>query len=194
MGLKNTFINTSIMKSINFLLLVVISLIITSCEFSSSERAHYKKLIAENDSLRKALEPYDKQREEIISNSKGLILNGKISIQSIETGFYVSYSGGIFRPIIAMKFVNISGRDIKESVQIKGIFIDNKTGEQLDDDSAYLISYGDLFINGANKQIKLECSLGWNFLSEQDVSVRLYINDNILQTMKIKNEEFYGRI
>lgn len=182
------------MKSINFLLLVVISLIITSCEFSSSERAHYKKLITENDSLRKALEPYDKQREEIISNSKGLILNGKISIQSIETGFYVSYSGGIFRPTIAMKFVNISGRDIKESVQIKGIFIDNKTGEQLDDDSAYLISYGDLFINGANKQIKLECSLGWYFLSDQDVSVRLYINDNILQTMKIKNEEFYGRI
>lgn len=182
------------MKILKFLIIASITLFLYSCNLSSGERANYMKLQKENDSLRKVLAPYDKQREENISNSSGLILNGKISIQAIETGYVASYYGGIFCPTVSMKFLNIAGSDLKETIKIKGIFIDNKTGEQLDDDYAYVINYGDIFLSGANKQIKIECSVGWYIIGNQDVSVKLYVNDKILQTMKIKNEEYYGRI
>jgi len=43
-------------------------------------------------------------------------------------------------------------------------------------------------------QIQIRSSVGWHYLSEQDVSVKLYINDKYLKTVKIDNREFDGII
>ena len=75
---------------------------------------------------------------------------------------------------------------------LRGTILDNKTGEQIADDYSYVRT----FIQDATMQIRMWSSTGFSIsiINDKDVSVRLYVNDKYLQTVKIQNVEFDGEV
>jgi len=135
---------------------------------------------------------YEKRAIERKYNEAGQsILYGKIQIEKISTGFLHRYSD-IFAPCIALKIKNISNGELRENIKISSVFLDNKTGEQIADDYSYVRT----FIQDATMQIRMWSSTGFSIstINDKDISVRLYVNDKYLQTIKIQNIEFDGDV
>lgn len=189
------------------ILVMLFAIIITSCQNNNKpqdvkETPEYRQLLAENDSLKKMLEPIINQQQKEKANSKGIVYNGKISIIKIETGFDPYHnSSNLWLPCVAIKFKNISSQDISKLILVSAIFIDNSKGEQIGSSEISLVSSSDMFISGTTKQINLSSSIGWYAVQNQDVSVKIYMEDysnnskkELVQTLKISNAEFDGMI
>lgn len=155
------------------------------------ENQNLKQEIA---NLRETLRPYLEQQEKEKKNSKGLIYNDQISMTKIETGFNPYNSQGLWLPTVSIMFKNISSRDITKHIKITVIFINNLKGEQIDTDFQYLITPSKIFISGTTQQLSFKSSVGWYLIKDQDVTARIYVDDELVQTVKVANREFTGMI
>lgn len=187
------------MKVIFICTIILIALSNLSCDSKSvskdiTETPEYKQLLAENDSLKRLLDPDNPQSQE--QNDKDqLLYNKRISIIEIKTGFNpYNNSEGLWLPCVAIKFKNVSKRDIKEMINISVIFIDNSSNEQIGTGNDFLALSNDYFLSGASKQCNFSSSIGWNGVNDQDVTAKIYFNDELIKTLKVDNMEFDGRI
>jgi len=164
------------------------------------------ELLAENEMLKENLLQYESEQaeknriekerlEKLRKTSQGLILNDKVQVVTVKTGFdpYHNYDN-LWLPTIAIMFQNISERDIIDFIKVRAVFIDNKTGEQIAEDHLYLCTSSRPFVSGTKKQISLKSSVGWYAVKNQNVSVKISIEDDAFKTYKVKNAEFDGRI
>lgn len=185
-----------------------LGLILASISSCSPNNDQQEQLSAENESLkienqnlkqeivalRETLKPYLEQQEKEKKDSKGLIYNDQISITKIETGYNPYNSQRLWLPTVSIMFKNISNRDITKSLKITVIFIDNLKGEQIDTDYQYLISSSKIFISGTTQQLSFRSSAGWYWTKGLDVTARIYVDDELVQTIKVINREFTGTI
>lgn len=188
------------MNKILIIGLMLLAIAITSCQNKLKpqdvkETPEYKQLLAENDSLKKMLAPIINQQQREKANSKGLVFNGKISIVKIETGFDPYHnSSNLWLPCVAIKFKNISNQDINDFIKVTTIFIDNSEGEQIGTDYSYLTTESKMLINGTTKQMKFSSSTGWYAVQNQNVTAKIYVDDELVKTLKVENREFDGMI
>lgn len=179
---------------------MLLAITISSCKSNFKPQdvkktPEYKKLLAENDSLKKILEPITNQNHNESTKSNTVINNGKISIVKIETGYDPYHNtSNLWLPCIAIKFKNISNQDINDDIKITTIFIDNTEGEQIGSDFNYLSTNSEIFISGTTKQLTFSCYTGWYAIQNQDVKAKIYVNDKHIETLNIINREFDGMI
>lgn len=123
-------------------------------------------------------------------------LEQQISIVKVVTGFDPNNSDNLWLPCLVIEFKNISSADIRSDIKVSAIFVDNNKDEQMSSDFQFLSSdFGsDLFLSGTKKQIKLNCTIGWYALQNQNVSAKIYLNDSLVRTVKIDDQEFDGMI
>jgi hypothetical protein len=164
------------------------------------------ELLAENKMLKENLSKYENEKAEEIQAEKerleklkkasqGLILNDKIQVVTVKTGFDPYHNtDNLWLPAITLMFKNISKGDINDFIKVRAVFIDNSSGEQLAEDYEYLCTSSRPLISGTKKQITLQSSVGWYAVQNQNVSVKISIEDDPFKTYKIKNTEFRGRI
>lgn len=120
---------------------------------------------------------------------------GKLKVVEVQTGFNpYANSDGLFLPCVAIKFENTSKDDIKDYIKVNAVFIDNKTKEQIDTQFKTLTSEINPLTRGTFKQIKLESSTGWAAIQNQDVIVNIYLEGELIKSLKVVNMEFDGRI
>jgi hypothetical protein len=116
-------------------------------------------------------------------------------VVNFETGFDPYHnSDGLWLPAIAIMFKNVSNEDISEIVEVKAIFINNTTAEQISEASTLLSASSKPFLTGTKKQITLQSSVGWTAVQDQNVSVKIMIENRKYKSFKISNQEFNGRI
>ena len=164
------------------------------------------ELLNENKTLKEELSKFEKEKaaaieaekeriEKLRKVSQGLILNDKVQIVTAQTGFDPYHNtDNLWLPAITLMFKNISNDDITDFIEIRAVFIDNSSGEQLSEDFDFLCTNSRPLVSGTKKQITLESSVGWYFVKNQNVSVKISINKEPFKTYKIINREFRGRI
>lgn len=183
------------MKTKHLKLFVVLILSFFSCQNVQQTSAEYTKLLVENDSLKKILEPFVKEQQKAKANSNGLAYDGQISIDKIETGFDPYHnSSDLWLPCVAIKFKNISNRDINDYVKVTAIFIDNSNAEQIGTEFIFLATPDKLLLSGTTKQITLSSSIGWSAVQNQSVTAKIYVNNELIKTLNIEKREFDGMI
>ena len=186
------------MKKINFSGIIMIIFIISSCENFSLQNVkdtpEYKKLLKENDSLKKVLDPNYENQETEMANSEAVLYNDNISIVKIETGFDPYKQNNLWLPCIAIKFKNISNNDINDFLKVSTIFINNSTNEQIGSDVDFLTSRSDILTSGTTKQLKFHASIGWYGISSQDITAKIYFEGELIKTLKVDVREFDGLI
>jgi hypothetical protein len=172
---------------------------------SPKDRETITTLQIENDSLKNLLTKYqehdlqNKQKNKDAfdkekKNSLGLVLNDQIKVVKMDSGFDPYNDDHLWLPEVTIMFKNITDKNIKALVEVKAIFINNTSGEQLGEAMDYLCSDSRPFIKGTQKQISLKSSVGWTAGVSHNVSVIIYVGDDEFKTVKIKNKEFSGRI
>ena len=120
-----------------------------------------------------------------------------LGLEQIEckTGFYIAYSSSC-TPIVIMKWKNFSNSSISRTIMVKGVFIDNKKGEELSKWSHYFQSYSDAPLqSGLSRQFYLKSWVSYSsvkVLVDADISCQIYINDQLYKTIKIENKELYS--
>lgn len=118
-----------------------------------------------------------------------------ISIVKIETGYDPEHNtSNLWLPCIAIKFKNISDRDINDYMKITAIFIDNSNEEQIGTEYVYLATPDKILLSGTSKQISLTCSIGWYAIQNQSVTAKIYMNKDLVRTVEIEKREFEGMI
>lgn len=184
---------------VKILILPIIILMMSSCtdqerfEFLERENVDLLKensvLISENDSLYRVLN-YLFQNNLIKELPKQTgILNGRIEIVNIETGFDPYNIDRIWLPCVTISFKNTSDNDIDELVSSKAVFIDNKTGEQIGSGNG-VISGSIPLVSGAIKRVVLKSDVGWGALFEDlNVSAHIYVKGERVRTIRIENVE-----
>lgn len=206
------------MKTSNILIFVVLCTVI-SCTNPADKKKIKKletkvavlnsltsELLAENDMLKENLSEYENEKagaikaekerlEKLKKASQGLILDDKIQVVTVKTGFDPYHNtDNLWLPAITLMFKNISKGDINDFIEVRAVFINNTSGEQLAEDYEYLCTNSRPLITGTKKQITLQSSVGWYAVQNQNVSVKISIEDDPFKTYKIKNREFRGRI
>ncbi len=164
------------------------------------------ELLTENEMLKENLSKYENEKakevrvekerlEKLKKASQGLILNDKVQVVTIKTGFDPYHNkDNLWLPAITLMFKNISKGDINEFIKVRAVFINNSSGEQLAEDYEYLCTGSRPLVSGVKKQITLQSSVGWYAVQNQNASVKISIEDDAFKTYKIKNREFRGRI
>ena len=164
------------------------------------------ELLIENEELKKSLTKYEDEKsktlneenvrlEKLKETSQGLILNNKVQVVKVVTGFDPYHNqDNLWLPSIALMFNNISESDINDFIKVRAVFIDNSSGEQIAEDYEYLCTNSRPLTKGVKKQITLHSSFGWYAVQNQNVSVKISIEDEPFKTFKINNTEFSGRI
>ncbi len=123
-----------------------------------------------------------------------LLSKYKLELSRAKTGYIHSNYDALFLPAITLEFRNISNLDLTDRIVIKFVFINNKKSEQLYESTVvYCEKYRPL-VGGLVKQVAIRSGIGWMSVQNQNVSVRLYINDDFWKQYKIKNIEYLGRI
>ena len=97
-------------------------------------------------------------------------------------------------PCVAIKFENISNNDIKEYIKVSAIFIDNNKNEQIGSDLAFLASSSESLLSHTSKQLSLTSGSGWAYFVNKSVTVKIYVGDEFVKSLKISNNEFDGTI
>lgn len=110
-----------------------------------------------------------------------------VELSKVGTGF--NGSGNLFQPRIAMKWENISGASIKESIDVEVVFIDNSKNEELSRSSKHLhLSWDAPMKPNVSKQFYLTCSVGWAALQgEKNIIGEIYVNKVLYKKVKIRN-------
>lgn len=164
------------------------------------------ELISENENLKRNLLIYEDEKaretkeekarlEKLKKVSQGLVLDDKVQVVTVKTGYDPYHNmDNLFLPAITLMFKNISNSDISDYIKVRAVFINNTSGEQIAEDYEYLCTNSAPLIAGIKKQITLQSSVGWYALRNQNVSVKISIEDDPFKTYKIKNREYRGRI
>lgn len=188
-----------------FLLLLIV---MCSCNSQNSElktpnlqaeldslKNNNKILTYKNDSLREALNKIKKEfgLDKQSTDESDILLKYKLALTRVKTGYFVSEYENLFLPAITLEFKNLSQNDSKDKVLLDAYFVDNKTGEQLSKDFNFLIDSYKILMGGLTKQVTLKSKIGWNAIQTQNISVRLYINNQFFKQYKIENTDYYGR-
>lgn len=175
---------------------IAITLCISKSKQHNIKETHeYRQLLAENDSLKKLLKPIIEQQQEDEANSLGLIMNGKISIVQIETGYDPYHNNSnLWLPCVTIKFKNISNQNITDFKQITAVFIDNSKGEQIGSSTEYLSAKPSVFVSGTSKQINFYSSTGWYAIPDHDIIAKIFIGEELITTYNIEKKEFDGLI
>jgi hypothetical protein len=183
----NLFISFADMKKkkvsigINFILFC---LLLHSCQ--NVQNSDYIRLVIENDSLKKELaKSIPKQKKEVVNNESDSLIK-KIVIVKIATGYDPKLVSSNFSPCVSIKFKNLSNNDIKENVKVTAIFIDNDKGEQFGTKTKYFISPSEPLLSNMTKHVGLICPVGMTCCMDNfNISVKVYVNDNLIQTLKV---------
>lgn len=165
-------------------------------KFDSLQK-EYIILAYKNDSLRKALNIIKKEfglDKQVTDESDNLLSKYKLALTRVKTGYVVSNYETLFLPSITVEIKNLSQNDLRESITFKAIFIDNSNGEQLSNEIKWFCSSSSPFLGGLTSQFTLSSSIGWTAIINQNVSVRLYLNDELIKQYKVAKEEYFGRI
>jgi hypothetical protein len=128
-----------------------------------------------------------------MANDKPNILK-RIKLVEYKTGYYeykdVNALQVLYQPMIIMKWKNISNAPIEESVEVKGVFISK--GEEWGTDFSYLQSSSDAPLQPSIiRQCYINSNVGYTSvysIYDSDISCQIYINDQLYQTFKIKNQ------
>jgi len=130
--------------------------------------------------------------EEEKKNPKPEYILMRLGLEEVEckTGFYIS---DLCTPIVIIKWKNASSEPISGSIEVKGIFIDNKKGEELYTDTNFFrYSMDPPLQSGLSKQFSLKSGIGYTsvaILADADISCQIYVENELYKTIKIKNEE-----
>lgn len=155
-----------------------------------------KILAQKNDSLTSVLSSFKKKNgldKQINDESDKVLLKYKLALTRAKTGYFVSDYENLFLPAITLEFKNLSQDDSKDDVLLDVYFINNKTGEQFSTDYNFFIDSHKILMGGLTKQVTLKSKIGWNAIQTQNISVRLYINNQFFKQYKIENTEYHGR-
>jgi len=107
----------------------------------------------------------------------------KLGLEEVEC-YSGRFTNNDFVPIVIIKFKNASNKPITESINIKGVFIDNEKGEVLYEDNSGYLSATSLQPGLTNK-VRLIDNVGVNPSLDADISCQIYINDQLYKTVKI---------
>jgi hypothetical protein len=119
-----------------------------------------------------------------------------LELVAYKTGFYkyvdLNNYQILFQPIVIMKWKNISNVPFSKKMEIRGIFINNKTSEEWDTSHAYFQSSLDSPLQpGISRQTNVKSNTGYTSswsIDEADISCDIYINDQFYKSIKIKND------
>jgi hypothetical protein len=103
-------------------------------------------------------------------------------------------SDGLFLPAITIEFKNNSSEDLNTQVELKYVFINKKTSEQIYENTRIFAASYLTLVGGLTKQITESSDMGWYALKDQEVSVRIYVNDTFWKEFSIENSTYEGRI
>jgi hypothetical protein len=115
-----------------------------------------------------------------------------LTLTKIKTGYIAPEFDQSFYPAVTVELKNISSNDITESNTFSFAFINNKTGEQLYTNIKIFTSDNDILVFGLKKKVTMQSFIGWGAIKNQDISVRLYLNNQFLLQCKIDNREYDG--
>lgn len=165
-------------------------------EFDSLKSTN-ETLVLKNDSLMNALNTIKKKYgldKPVNNESDKLLLNFKLGLTKVKTGYIVSDYENLFLPAVTLEFKNLSQNDLEDDVTLDAYFINNNTGEQLSTDFNFFTDKHTVLMGGMSKQVTLNSKIGWSAIQKQDISVRLYINKQFFKLYKIENTEYFGRL
>lgn len=117
-----------------------------------------------------------------------------LSMTRSKTGYLWMNSDGLFLPAITIEFKNTSSEDLNTQVVLKYVFINKKTSEQIYENTRIFASSYETLVGGLTKQITESSDMGWYALKDQEVSVRIYINDTFWKEFSIETSTYEGRI
>jgi hypothetical protein len=188
------------------IILLAVLLVMLSCnsknlpdlktKYDGLKREYFKELKI-NDSLIQVLNSLKKEYgldKQVIDESEKLLSRYKLALTRVKTGYYVSEFENLFLPAITLEFRNLSQNDFQDNVVLDVYFINNKTGEQISTDYNFFANSSTVLMGGLTKQVTLKSKIGWNVIPKQDISVRLYINNQFFKLYKIENTEYFGRL
>ena len=117
--------------------LVIISVFIVYFLFGNFLPSRQTSKTEIHDGTQRSIKQDNTNVESYQVNKKSII--DKLELVECKTGFYANYDNnrGIIsscQPIVIMKFKNISNEPLNEGIEIEGVFIDKKKGEELSKD------------------------------------------------------------
>lgn len=160
-------------------------------------KTNYKKLVFKNDSLVNALNIIKKEYgldRQVNDESDKILLKYKLELKRVKAGYLASDYENLFLPAITLEFKNLSQNDLSERITFHFAFINNTTGEQLYDNIQSFTGPYEVLIGGLTKKVTMKSIIGWSAIQKQNVSVRLYINDQFYKQYKIENTEYFERL
>lgn len=120
----------------------------------------------------------------------------RLELLEYRTGFYEykdlnSYEL-LYQPMVIMRWKNISAEPVSDRIEIEGVFIDNKKGEEWGKASSYFQGSSDIPLQaGLSRQASMQSSVGFTSfygISGADISCQIFINKQLYRTVKIDNE------
>jgi hypothetical protein len=195
------------MRAINYMLVTAI-FAFPACNAMTQDSVRIKQradsLEVENRSLRKendsliAIINHQNKEQSLnkpkAEENKELLINNKLQISRIKTGYIASVYENLFLPAITLEFKNVSQNDFNESIKLDVYFIDQNSGEQMSKAYNFFTDKHSIIMVGMTKQVTLQSSIGWSAIKDQKVQARLYINDKFYKAYKITNSEYFGRL
>ena len=142
---------------------------------------------------------YDDKGEVYSVNGKRIfpVVDG-VQLIAYKTGYFHAYNLGgtyIWEPTVIMKWKNVSGTTIDESIKIVGTFL--RGNEEWSEESVYLHStYSDSPMSaGLVRREVLKSSVGYQFveaLPSSNIKCDIYVNDKLYTTFKISSQQLYS--
>ena len=120
----------------------------------------------------------------------------KLELVEFKTGFYeyIDYNHNqiLYQPMVIMKWKNKFDQAITQTIELEGVFIDNKKGEELSKASDYFQGYSDSPLQaGIARQSSLQSSVGYTNASGiygADISCQILVNKQLFKTVNINND------
>lgn len=119
------------------------------------------------------------------------ISSGKITFVKKEAFWQISNDLSICRPVVILKLKNSSERDDDSYSEIRVVFINKTTGEQIGSDVEF---FPRIFVSGTTTQISLGSPVDYTATFDgsgipRNIEAKVYCNDDYLETIKIPKYE-----
>ena len=153
----------------------------------SAVLAKLDKLISTQDSIVAAKQAKLESIKNGRQNREAAENDAYKAVELIRHGSGYSDATGIMLPRISMKFKNISGRTLKESIEVEAVFYDIKKGEEIGRATHYLHKRWESPMGVDNViQFYLTSQRGWSISSiDHEVEVEIFINQVLLKRVKV---------